>query len=53
MLYPISIKINEKNIGQKIKETLQKLKVGIKKNIKYILFDRKNLKKRILVKLHI
>ena len=53
MLYPTNIKIEHKNKTQKIKENLQHLKNGIKRRVKYLIFDRTNLKEKILVKLHI
>lgn len=53
VLYPINIKIRKKNKIQIIKENLLKLKNIIKSKIKYLMFDRKNLVKKILMKLHI
>lgn len=53
MLYPINMKIKSKRKMQNIKEKLNGVKNGIKKYVKYLLFDRKKLSEIILIKLHI
>lgn len=53
MLYPVNIKIEEKRKRKILKENLENLKNKIAEKIEYLIFDRTNLGKKILVKLHI
>lgn len=53
MLYPTNIKIEHKKKIQSIKEKLRDLKNGVKRRVRYLLFDRSNLSKKIAIKLHI
>lgn len=53
MLYPVNIKIEKKEKLKIINEKIQDLLYEIRTKIKYIIFDRRNLSKIILVKLHI
>lgn len=53
MLYPNKIKIKRRRKGQVLKLKLQLLIFNVKKKIKYLIFDRKNLFQKIFVKLHI
>lgn len=52
-MYPNNIKIEKLSKIKVIKEKLRYLKYEIKKQIKYLLHNRKHLTKTILVKLHI
>lgn len=52
-MYPTNIKIERINKIKVIKEKLTNFKEEVKKQIKYLLYDRKHLTKIILVKLHI
>ena len=53
MLYPTNIKVKRITKMQKIKRKVRALLSGIKKEVKYIIFDRKNFRQRIMSKLHI
>lgn len=52
-MYPTDIKIEKINKVKAIKEKLNNLKEKFKKQIKYLVYDRKHLTKILLVKLHI
>lgn len=53
MLYPTNIIIKRKQKVQIVKEKIKDIKNEIKRKVKYMIFDRKNLGKIILIKLHI
>ena len=53
MLYPTNIKIEHKRNTQIIKEKIKDLKNGIKTRFKYLICDRSNMGKKIVIKLHI
>lgn len=53
MLYPTNIKVKRITKKQKIKRKVRILLNGLKKEVKYIIFDRKNIKQRIISKIHI
>lgn len=53
MLYPENIIISKKKKISIIKEKLKNLMLDVKHIIKYWLFDRSNLFKKIKIKLHI
>ena len=53
MLYPTNIKIEHKKKAQIIKEKIKDLKNEIKRRFKYLIYDRSNMGKKIVVKLHI
>ncbi len=53
MLYPTNIKVKRISKVQKFKRKLRYLASGVKKEVKYLLLDRKNLGQRIASKFHI
>ena len=53
MLYPTNIKVKRISKVQKFKRKLRHLASRVKKEVKYLLFDRKNLGQRIASKFHI
>ena len=52
-MYPNNIKIEKISRIKVLKEKLKYLIDAVKKQTKYLLYNRKHLTKRILVKLHI
>lgn len=53
MLYPTNIELKEKGKRQIIKEKILDFGDRTKTIIKYLIFDRKNLGEKILIKFHI
>lgn len=52
-MYPTNIKLEKINNLKAIKEKIINVKEAWKRQIKYILFNRKHLSKIIMIKLHI
>lgn len=52
-MYPTNIKIKKISKTKILKEKLWSIKDSIKKQIEYLLYDRKHFAKIIMVKLHI
>ena len=53
MLYPTNIKKQNKKITQTIKEKIKDLINGIKRRVKYLIYDRSYIAQKIVIKLHI
>lgn len=53
MLYPTNLKVKRISKRQKLKRKIRSFANGVKKDIKYLLLDRKNLGQKIVSKFHI
>lgn len=53
MLYPTNLKVKKISKRQKLKRKIRGFFAEIKKDVKYLLFDRKNLGQKIISKFHI
>lgn len=53
MLYPINIKMEKKTKCERLRKYLINIAKDLKSSIKYLIFNRKHLSRKILAKLHI